>query len=160
MSLADQDLPVFAFDLNGVVLTSYAIDLPCAPVGKGARITGIMQDINDAPVLLRNQTASGNHWLGIRLVGRASNRDGLGARITAAVGARTLVHEVHGGGSYLSQSDLRAHFGLGPETSVKSLTVRWPSGTSQRLDDVPADRFIVLDEKAGVLARPDAAGMR
>ena len=120
----------------------------------------LIASVNEAPALLRNQTASGNHWLGVRLVGRVSNRDGLGARITAVVGARTLVHEVHGGGSYLSQSDLRAHFGLGPETSVKSLTVRWPSGTLQRIDDVPADGFIVLDEKAGVVARRDAAEMR
>ncbi len=119
----------------------------------------LIANVNSAPSLLRNESPSGGHWLSVRLAGRRANRDGLGARITLRLpdGSRR-VREVHGGGSYLSQGDLRAHFGLGAAARVRSLSVRWPSGTRQDFEDVAADRFLVVDEQTGL--RPVAAGGR
>src|SRR5262249_768870 len=77
------------------------------------RVEVVVTKVNQRPVLLHNETAGAGHWLAVKLVGRQSNRDGLGARIRIDLGPQALIHEVHGGGSYLSQSDLRAHFGLG-----------------------------------------------
>jgi hypothetical protein len=130
-------------------------DLALPRVGRGAafgdydddgRVDAVVATVNGPAVLLHNETGGENHWLAVKLVGQASNRDGLGARLTARVGAATLVHEVHGGGSYLSSSDVRAHFGLGAARSVSSLQVRWPSGTVDRLENVPADRTLVVRE--------------
>ena len=70
-----------------------------------------------------------NHWVTIRLIGTKSNRDGIGARIRISAGGRTQTAEVRGDGSYLSHNDLRAHFGLGGADHVKTVEIRWPSGT-------------------------------
>ncbi len=110
------------------------------------RVDVLVANVNDRPVLLRNESPRGNHWLTVALVGGRSNRDGLGARVVADLGTRRLLAEVHGGGSYLSQSDRRAHFGLGSSAVVPRLEVRWPSGVVDRLTDVAADRTIVVRE--------------
>jgi hypothetical protein len=130
-------------------------DLAAPWVGRGAafgdydndgRTDVVVANVNERPVLLHNESPGHNHWLGVKLIGRQSNRDGLGARITADLGPLKLVHEVHGGGSYLSQSALPAHFGLGAHDHVRRLEVRWPSGVVDQLDDVAADRTLTLQE--------------
>ena len=70
----------------------------------------------------------------------------MGARIRLTTGGTTQVREIAGGGSYLSQSDLRAHFGLGSHTRVASVEITWPSGRTQMLHDVEADSFVVVTE--------------
>jgi hypothetical protein len=122
----------------------------------------LVTTVNDRPRLLRNESPAAGHWLAVRLVGARSNRDGLGARITVSAGGRRQVWDVGGGGSYLSQSDLRAHFGLGA-AAVAGLEVKWPSGALDRLDSVVADRVVVIEEGKGAVpqgappapARPD-----
>jgi enediyne biosynthesis protein E4 len=79
-------------------------------------------------------------------VGRKSNRDAIGARIRVVTGGLAQIREVQGGGSYLSQSDLRANFGLGKETQVESVEVKWPSGQKQIFNDLEADRFYLVEE--------------
>ena len=87
-----------------------------------------------------------NHWLTLRLVGTTSNRDGFGARIEATAGdLRQIVENVPQSG-YLSQHDPRPHFGLGTHAEVDVLTVRWPSGTVQRLEHVKADQILTITE--------------
>ena len=97
--------------------------------------------------LLRNAGGNHGHWLMLRLVGRRSNRDGIGAeiRLTTTSGALRLATATTSG-SYLSASDRRVHFGLGAETSARSIEVRWPSGLVQRLSDVPADQVLTVTE--------------
>jgi hypothetical protein len=97
--------------------------------------------------VLRNEGGNQGHWLMLRLVGRRSNRDGLGAeiRLTTAAGALRLATATTSG-SYLSASDRRVHFGLGAETSARSIEVRWPSGLVQRLSDVRADQVLTVTE--------------
>ena len=86
------------------------------------------------------------HWLSVRLVGTKSNRDGIGALVTAQVGGRSLLRLCHTDGSYLSASDRRVHFGLGAATTVDSLTIRWPSGLMQTLKNPPVDKIITVRE--------------
>jgi hypothetical protein len=100
----------------------------------------------DPPTLLRNQAAHKNHFVNFKLVGIKSNRDALGARIKITAGPISQIREIAGGGSYLSQSDLRANFGLADATTISTVEVTWPSGTHQIFHDVPADHFYQLDE--------------
>jgi hypothetical protein len=138
-------------------------------VGRGAafgdydddgRVDVVISTVNGLAVLLRNESAPSNHWLTVKLVGRRGNRDAIGARVKVRAGVRTLTREVHGGGSYLSQSDLRVHFGLGPIAPVPSLEVRWPGGAVERFAEVAADQILTIEEGEGIVARrgPAAAG--
>ena len=102
--------------------------------------------IEGAPVILRNE-GTRNHWLGLRLVGSKSNRQGLGAHITVTdAGGRKFVQEVTTAGSYLSSNDPRTVFGLGAATGVKSIEVVWPSGRTQRIMSVSIDRYLTINE--------------
>jgi enediyne biosynthesis protein E4 len=105
--------------------------------------------IDDAPLLLRNDTAGG-HWITIALEGTRSNRSAIGARVTIEAGGRRQVAEVRSGGSYISQNDLRLNFGLGEATSVDRLSIRWPSGHVETSGALAADRFYTVREGAGV----------
>ncbi|MFH1567730.1 MAG: CRTAC1 family protein [Gemmatimonadota bacterium] len=102
--------------------------------------------LNERAALLRNDGGNANHWIGVRPVGRQSNRDGLGARVRVLAGDLVQVDQVLAGGSYLSQSDLRLHFGLGRRTAVDEIEVRWPSGAVDRLGPVGADQVITVAE--------------
>jgi hypothetical protein len=109
----------------------------------------LVVNMDDRPTLLRNDTAGGN-WITVRLEGTASNRDGIGARVTVeAAGARQTA-EVRSGGSYLSHNDFRTHFGLGALRLVDRMQIRWPSGRVDTATGLTANRFYVAREGAGV----------
>jgi hypothetical protein len=125
-------------------------------VGRGAafadydtdgRIDGVIVNLGAPAYLLHNTSPAAGHWISIRLVGRKSNRDGIGARVEALVGSRRQTHERVAGSGYLSQDDPRLHFGLGPAAKVDRLTVTWPSGAVQVLENVAADRIVTITEK-------------
>jgi hypothetical protein len=98
--------------------------------------------------LLRNDGAHGN-WLGVQLKGRQSNRQGIGARLTAETpSGRRMTRFVEAGSSYLSSSDPRVLFGLGAEKTVRRLTIYWPSGAVQTLENLPAGRYLTVEESA------------
>jgi enediyne biosynthesis protein E4 len=102
---------------------------------------------NDGPVhLLRNETATPNHWLILKLVGHTSNRDAIGAEVKVVTAARAQVATVTTASSYLSSGDKRLHFGLGRETTASAIEIRWPGGSVQRLTDVRADQILQVDE--------------
>jgi enediyne biosynthesis protein E4 len=103
--------------------------------------------------LLRNDGGNRNHWLCIKTVGTKSNRDGIGAvvRIESASGKQW--NTVRSGSSYASQSDLALTFGLGGDTSVKTIQVEWPSGTKQNFTGIPANQLITIDESKGIVTR-------
>jgi hypothetical protein len=105
----------------------------------------LIASVTAYPCLLENRGGNANHWLTVRLVGRKSNRDGIGARVTVTAGGVSRVEEVRSGASYLSHSDFRAHFGLGGTTSNATVEVRWPGGQVDRLE-TPVDRAIVVRE--------------
>ncbi len=106
---------------------------------------------NDPPTLLHNVGARTNHWVTIRTVGTRSNRDGIGARISVVTSGRRHVAEVSSGGSYISQNDLRVHIGLGQATRIDRIEIRWPSGLTDELKDLPVDRFLTIQEGRGVV---------
>jgi len=97
------------------------------------------------PILLRNDTRGG-HWLTLRLIGTQSNRDAIGARVIARAGGEVRCRYLRGGGSYLSVSDRRIHLGLGEVRTADSIEIIWPSGTTQRIENVAADQFLTVRE--------------
>jgi len=103
------------------------------------------------PILLRNQAAKQSHWLGVRLIGKKSNPDAIGARITYQAGDLKRSHLKVGGGSYLSSHDPRTVLGLGARKKIDWLEVKWPlpSGAVERFTDLPMDRYITIVEGAG-----------
>jgi hypothetical protein len=115
----------------------------------------LVNNVNDPPDLYR-LVSRGNHWITLKLVGTRSNRSAIGARVLCVAGRARLEDEVRGGGSYISQNDLRVHFGLGTATRAEVL-VRWPSGTVERWSDVAADQILTLTEGTGTPARWERA---
>jgi len=111
----------------------------------------VVNTVNDYPQLLRCDSPGRNHWIRVRTIGTRSNRRGIGARITCVTGKVRQIDEVRSGGSYISQSDLRVHFGLGEADKVDVLEIRWPSGQVDTLKDVPANQIIELKEGAGII---------
>jgi hypothetical protein len=106
---------------------------------------------NGAPVLLRNNAGRQNHWLGVRLIGRKSNIDAVGAKVTYRSGDFQRDGYKFGGGSYLSAHDPRLVLGLGQRTKIDWLEVKWPqpSGITERFTDLPIDRYITIVEGEG-----------
>jgi hypothetical protein len=113
------------------------------------RLETVISNMSAPPSLLENQLRSPNHWIAIRTVGVKSNRDGIGARITVKIGPRTLVDEVRSGSSYISNNDMRVHFGLGAATKIDWLQIRWPSGRTERFTDITIDKIHTLKEGTG-----------
>ena len=118
------------------------------------RISAVISNMNARPSLLVNQVRSPNHWIGLRLEGTKSNRDGIGARVTANVGTRILVDEVRSGSSYDSNNDMRIHFGLGAATKIASIQVRWPSGLVEQFEGISVDAIHTLKEGSGSTLKP------
>ncbi len=113
----------------------------------------LLVSVNNGPaVLLRNDGGNRNHYLRVRTVGTTSNRDGIGARVTLTLdGGRKLQGMVKTGSSYLSQSELPLTFGLGAATRVAKAEVAWPSGKTDQVADLAADRTVVIKEGQGVV---------
>jgi len=112
----------------------------------------LVLNIGQAPSLLINKTRNSNHRVAFRLIGTKSNRAAIGARVTVHTGGVMQFNEVRSGGSYLSQNDLRLHFGLGAADKMDTLEVSWPSGQSEMLRDVPADFIYTITEGKGITA--------
>jgi Fe-S cluster assembly iron-binding protein IscA len=110
-----------------------------------------LNNSNQTANLLRNDGGNRNHWLMIKTVGTKSNRDGIGTRIGVLSGGLSQVKEVRSGSSYLSQNDLRVLFGLGHQTTVDQIQVRWPSGIVETFSDVKVGQRLVIKEKEGVV---------
>jgi hypothetical protein len=107
----------------------------------------VVTSLNQPPRILLNTATSGTHWLVLALTGHHSARDAIGAKVklTTASG-RTLYNHVAVSVGFMSSSDKRVHFGLGAETRISSLEIRWPRGTRQVLKDIAADQVLSIDE--------------
>lgn len=103
-------------------------------------------------MILRNHGLPENHWISFELAGTKSNRLAIGARLKLVAGGVTQTEEIHSGASYLSQNDLRVHFGLGKATKVDSVEIRWPSGQVETVKDLAPDKFYSVLEGQGVVA--------
>jgi hypothetical protein len=111
----------------------------------------VVNDLDGSPQLLRNDGGNSNNSVLIKTVGVKSNRDGIGARVKVVSGDLTQIDEVRSGGSYISQNDLRLHFGLEKRTTVDLIEVRWPSGMIDRITDQSANRILTIKEGKGVV---------
>ena len=123
-----------------------------ADLWNDGRLEVVINNLSDRPMLLVNTAQNQNHWLELQLVGTASNRDGIGSRVTVHGEKRSWVDEVRSGSSYNSSNDLRLHFGLGTETHVKAIEVHWPNGKSETFEaGAGVDRLLKLVEGKGHL---------
>jgi hypothetical protein len=113
----------------------------------------VLVAVNDgAPVLLKNVAAQGNHWLGVRLVGKKANPDGIGARIIWHAGDMKRSRLKTGGGSYLSSHDPREVLGIGSRSKIDKLEICWPqpSGRTETYTDLPVDGYVTIVEGSGI----------
>ena len=110
------------------------------------RLEVLVRQTGGGPLLLFENNFPQRNYLRVSLRGRSSNRLGIGARLTALVGKQQLVRELYPLNSFRSQTPSDVHFGLGEAGRVDQLEIRWPSGKTQVLKDIPANAHIVVDE--------------
>lgn len=119
-------------------------------IANNGNIDIVVLNVGEPPSLLLNTTGNSNHRVLFKLIGTKSNRAAIGARVTIRAAGITQFNEIRGGGSYLSQNDLRLHFGLGPGTKIDSVEIRWPSGKTEELKNLDADKLYTIVEGDGV----------
>jgi hypothetical protein len=115
----------------------------------------VINDLDGSPQLLRNDGGNANNSVLIKTVGVKSNRDGIGARVKVVSGNLAQIDEVRSGESYLSQNDLRLHFGLEKRTKIDLVEVRWPSGIIDRISNLNANKILTIKEGKGVIEQKD-----
>jgi hypothetical protein len=134
----------------GINAASSARGLAVGDLWNDGRVSVVINNVYAKPSLLVNSARYPNHWVTFKTMGTRSNRDGIGAKITVKIGKRSLVDEVRSGSSYISQNDLRVHFGLGSAVKIDAAQVRWPSGLVENFDNLSIDAIHTLTEGSGV----------
>jgi hypothetical protein len=120
----------------------------------------VIGDLDGPPQVLRNDGGNANNSVLIKTVGVKSNRDGIGARVKITSGDLKQVDEVRSGGSYLSQSDLRLHFGLEKRTKIDLIEVRWPSGVVDKISGAAVNKILTVKEGRGLIEQKDLKSPR
>jgi len=115
------------------------------------RLEAVIENLVGPPTILCPEQGPANHWVSLSLEGTISNRLALNARVKVTAGDLVQTNEVISGGSYLSQSDLRIHFGLGNHQSIDQVEVSWPNGKKETLTHLAADRFYIVREGQGIV---------
>jgi hypothetical protein len=121
------------------------------------RLEAVIENLVGQPMILRPEGGPPNHWVSFQLEGVTCNRLALNARVRLTAGDLVQLSEVQSGGSYLSQNDLRLHFGLGSHETVDRAEVLWPDGKTETLIHLAADRFYVVREGQGIVSSDEAA---
>jgi len=119
-------------------------------VNNDGKMDILAMDVDGPPVLLINRTESNDHAATFRLIGTKSNKAAIGARVTVTAGDLVQMSEVQSGSSYLSQNDLRLHFGLADHTTMDKVEVFWPSGARESFENFPAGYIYTIVEGGGV----------
>jgi len=132
--------------------------LAVADLFNNGQVDVVIEDIDGSPRILRNRGVTGNHWVSFELAGTKSNRLAIGARLKLTAGGITQTEQIRSGGSYLSQSDLRVHFGLGTASNIESVEVRWPSWATDVIKNLAADQFYSVLEGKGLVKAEQIRG--
>ena len=153
--------PPFLFENNGKTFSEVASQhgavLKRSFLGRGLAIADfdndgdvdlLLMNAGEPPLLLRNDGGNRNAWLGIKLVGTKSNRDGVGAKVTVRAGSLNRAKQLAGGTSYCSASDPRLFFGLGNNQKVETIEVKWPSGQVTTMKDPGINRYVTIKEES------------
>lgn len=122
--------------------------LAVGDIDNDGRVDAVVTTNDGSVHVLHNETVTQNHWILLHLVGHKSNRDAIGAEVSVVTASGPQYATVSTAGSYLSASDKRVHFGLGQQSVVQRIEIRWPSGIRQTLKDVSADQILQIDEPA------------
>jgi hypothetical protein len=109
----------------------------------------VVLNTDGPPTLLLNCTHNANHAVLLKLIGKKSNRAAIGTRVTVTAGDLKQIDEVQSGSSYLSQNDLRLHFGVAAHTKL-DVEIQWPNGAKQKLHDLAADSIYTVEEGTGI----------
>jgi hypothetical protein len=142
--------PVVPATGSGLAVVVPARGAAFGDIDNDGRIDVVMNNCGSAPTVLHNEAGTGNHWLTVKLTGRTRGpRDAIGATAYLVAGGKRQRRDVISGASYLSQSDLRLHFGLGRTTKVDRLEIRWPSGARQTVEVKDIDRQVTVTEGGG-----------
>ena len=151
----------------GITNVSSSRGLAIGDLWNDGKLSAVVSNMNAPPSLLVNQVRTPNHWVAFHLTGRfpkqlkrnheeespgvlQSTRDAIGARIKVKVGGRALVDEVRSGSSFISNNDMRVHFGLGAATKIDAVEVRWPDGSIEYFPHGPIDQVRELKEGTGM----------
>jgi hypothetical protein len=111
----------------------------------------VVEDLDSTPMILKNEGDQSNRWITLELGAKTGNPLAIGARIKVTAGSIVQIEEIRSGGSYLSQNDLRVHFGLGKAAKADSVEIRWNSGKTETIKDVAADKFYAILEGEGIV---------
>ena len=119
-------------------------------VNNDGKVDIVMLNVAGPPTLLINRSTDSNHAVLFKLVGSKSNKAAIGARVIVTAGGLKQIDEVRSGGSYLSQNDLRLHFGLGKETNIPNVEIWWPNGQKENYQNLAADFIYTMVEDGGI----------
>jgi enediyne biosynthesis protein E4 len=112
----------------------------------------LVLNMNEYPSLLRNDGGNKNNWIKLKLVGTKCNRTAIGTRVYVTIGKHTQMDEVHSGGSIMSQSDLRLHFGIGKAKVVDAIEIKWPTThKTEKLTGIEANQILTIKEDFGIV---------
>ena len=132
----------------------------CGDLFDDGRLEIVAETLKGEPLILQPQGNAQNHWVSLQLEGTQSNRLALNARVKVTAGDLVQTGQVLSGGSYLSQHDLRLHFGLGAHEQIDKAELVWPSGKTETLTNLAADRFYQIKEGSGIVKSEPAASFR
>ena len=135
----------------GLAIKKVSRGLATADYDNDGDLEIMVSNMNGSPDLLRHTRKNPNHSILVRTIGTRSNRDGIGTKVVVTAGGLVQYDEVRSGGSYLSSSDLRLHFGLGSATRIDRLVLTWPSGRKDVVENPPLDSILVVKEGAGLV---------
>ncbi|MBI4519528.1 MAG: CRTAC1 family protein [Gemmatimonadetes bacterium] len=137
----------------GFALEGVGRGLAAGDVDNDGDLDLLVANNGDRPNLLLNDGGNAANAVLVRAVGTTSNRSGIGTRLTLTTGERRQVREVQSGSSYLAQNDLRAHFGLGGAERADRLEIRWPDGSTEVVENLPANHLVTLRQGQGIVSR-------
>ncbi len=142
-----------ATELGGPTLTELRVSRGAAfgDLDNDGQIDIVVEDLDSSPMILKNQGNKANHWLTLELAAKHGNPLAIGARIKVTTGTVVQTEEIRSGGSYLSQNDLRVHFGLGKAVKADEIEIRWNSGRVEKIKNVATDKFYAILEGEGLV---------